>query len=145
MPIEITLTPQLSATTPASTAISSLSQSLRASRSPQSQALADALDELQRGIQTIEKLLRNPPSIQGDDIQILNARGELGLRITDTSLSIAGLQILTIRGAAVTSVSGTAGATYGAAEQAIINALVVAVNALISRLSASGGGHGLIA
>jgi hypothetical protein len=45
------------------------------------------------------------------------------------------------RGASVTAVTGTAGATYTATEQAMINNLKTAVNALIERLEA----HGLVA
>src|SRR5574337_399792 len=116
MPVEITLAAPLSQTAPGAVAISTLTQTLRSSESAQSQALADALDELQRGIQTVEKLLRQTPQILGDDIQILNAKGELGMQIQDTSISINGLQILGVQGAAVTSVAGTAGATYTAAE-----------------------------
>lgn len=52
-----------------------------------------------------------------------------------------GIRVLTNRQALVNTVSGTAGATYGATEQALINNLKTAVNDLISRLQA----HGIIA
>lgn len=56
-------------------------------------------------------------------------------------IRINGLRILTDRQASVASVSGTAGASYTATEQALINDLKTAVNDLISRLQ----NHGIIA
>lgn len=53
---------------------------------------------------------------------------------------ISGNQVLQGRGAAVTAVSGTATAAYTATEQAMLNDLKTAVNAVISRMQA----HGLI-
>lgn len=144
MPIEIQLASPLGSLAPGSTAVSSLSQSLRSSKNPQSQALADALDELQRGIQKLENLLRQPPAIQGDDIQILNARGELGLKLDATHLYINGIQILGPQGASVPTVSGAAGPTYGATEQTLINGLITTVSALLNRLSLAAGGQGII-
>jgi hypothetical protein len=61
--------------------------------------------------------------------------------ITGTSLSLHGSQVVGQRGAAVTDVVGTAGATYTATEQAMINSLVNQLNSALARLRA----HGLIA
>lgn len=61
--------------------------------------------------------------------------------LNGTRLFISGVGSVTTKQAAVTTVSGSAGATYTATEQGIINALVTAVNALNSRMVT----HGLIA
>lgn len=60
-----------------------------------------------------------------------------------TAFLVNGTQVVGQRGAAVGMVNGTAGASYGAAEQTIMNDLVAVVNTIISRLS-SANGHGLI-
>lgn len=53
---------------------------------------------------------------------------------------VGGTQVVSSRGSAVTTVSGTAGATYTSTERDMLNNLENAVNAIISRLQ----GHGLI-
>jgi len=57
---------------------------------------------------------------------------------TGARIVIGGNQVLTNRQATVTSVSGTAGATYTATEQAMINNLKTAVNDTIARLQSMG-------
>jgi len=54
------------------------------------------------------------------------------------TIVIGGNQVLTNRQATVTSVSGTAGATYTATEQGMINNLKTAVNDIIARLQSMG-------
>lgn len=58
-------------------------------------------------------------------------------------LQIGADTVLRARLAAVSTVSGTAGGSYGATEQAMINDLKTAVNDVIARLNSSTG-HGLI-
>lgn len=69
-----------------------------------------------------------------------NTDGSINARLL---VKVATLQVLGQRGAAVTTVSGTAGAAYTATEQGIINALVTAINAVIARMNIATG-HGLI-
>jgi hypothetical protein len=58
-------------------------------------------------------------------------------------VDIAGQGVLRARLPAISSVAGTAGGTYTAAEQTQINALTTAVNAILGRMRGSTG-HGLI-
>lgn len=58
-----------------------------------------------------------------------------------TSLQLSATQVVTTRQAAVADATGTAGATYTATEQAMLNGLKAQLNALLARLRT----HGLIA
>lgn len=60
-------------------------------------------------------------------------------------LYLGGNRVVATRGSAVSQVAGVAGSTYTTNEQTIINDLRDSLNTLIARLSASSGGHGLIA
>jgi hypothetical protein len=66
-----------------------------------------------------------------------------GIVDAHAAFHVNGTQVVGPRGAAVAPVSGTAGASYGPAEQGILNDVVATVNAIISRLGAASG-HGLI-
>lgn len=57
---------------------------------------------------------------------------------TGSQVVVNANKVLTDRQATVATVAGTAGATYTATEQGIINNLVTAVNALIARLQGMG-------
>ena len=87
----------------------------------------------------------------GDQILMnLIRNGNLDIYLTTSSAGVSinlaaggqikvnGLKVLTDRQATVSAVTGTAGATYGATEQAMINNLKTAVNDLISRLQGMG-------
>lgn len=65
----------------------------------------------------------------------------IGDHNTNGVFKVDGTQVVTNQGAVIADVSGTADGTYDATEQAMLNDLVTAVNALISRME----GHGLIA
>lgn len=71
------------------------------------------------------------------DISVSAAAATLDMP-TGGRIVIGGNQVLTNRQATVTSVSGTAGATYTATEQGMINNLKTAVNDIISRLQSMG-------
>jgi len=71
------------------------------------------------------------------DISVSAAAATLDMP-TGGRIVIGGNQVLTNRQATVTSVSGTAGATYTATEQGMINNLKTAVNDIISRLQGMG-------
>jgi hypothetical protein len=58
-------------------------------------------------------------------------------------LRIGGQQVVGTRKAAVAAITQTAGATYTATEQAMMNAMKASLNDLINKLSA-GTGHGLL-
>jgi len=62
---------------------------------------------------------------------------------TTAQLRIGGQQVVGTRKAAVSTVTQTAGATYTATEQAMLNAIKASLNDLINKLSA-GTGHGLL-
>ena len=58
-------------------------------------------------------------------------------------LRIAGQRVVNTRKAAVSTITQTAGATYTATEQAMMNAMKASLNDLIAKLSATSG-HGLL-
>ena len=64
------------------------------------------------------------------------------LDATNSQLRIGGNKVVGARQTAVSTITQTAGATYGATEQAMLNALKATVNDMITKLS-SASGHGL--
>jgi len=62
---------------------------------------------------------------------------------TNSQLRIGGNQVVGVREAAVSTITQTAGATYTATEQAMLNAIKASLNDLIAKLS-SASGHGLL-
>jgi len=70
-----------------------------------------------------------------------DATGTILNLASGAEIRVNGLRVLTDRQASVAAVTGTAGATYTAAEQALINDNKTALNSLISRLQ----NHGIIA
>ena len=72
-----------------------------------------------------------------------NAGGvQAELDATNSQLRIGGNKVVGARQTAVSTITQTAGATYGATEQAMLNALKASVNDMITKLS-SASGHGL--
>lgn len=207
MPIQIQIGPVLGSLAPATVGIETLLQMLRGRGTPEAQALADALYELQMGIATLEAILREPIPVEGEGITLTNPRGEAtdyfqpgGLYLQDPAaggasillqadgtpaavvqakqnlsivwilanaaggsvlvtdnaggvqveldgsvpeIRINGNRVVGARQAAEAAVTQTAGGTYTATEQAMLNALKTAVNGLITKLS-SASGHGLL-
>ena len=96
MPVQITVSPLLS-TQRSPVDISSLIDLLRSKHASESLKLADALDQLQRGIYALERVLRSDLALPGDDIKITDATGSLGTQLTGSTITItSGTNTITI-------------------------------------------------
>lgn len=79
-------------------------------------------------------------SNSGTSVQLAVDTASGFVNLASMELRVNGTRVVSSRGASVTTVGGTAGGTYTATEQNMLNALETAVNAVISRMQA----HGLI-
>jgi len=88
----------------------------------------------------LNSTIQSLPQIPSDPYKNFIAVSSSGLNILVGNLLINSVKVLGQQGAAVATVSGVAGGTYTATEQGMLNNLVIAVDALISRLQ----DHGII-
>ena len=88
----------------------------------------------------LNSTIQSLPQIPPDPYKNFIAVSSSGLNILVGNLLINSVKVLGQQGAAVATVSGVAGGTYTATEQGMLNNLVIAVDALISRLQ----DHGII-
>lgn len=96
MPIQIQFSPLL--TSKATVDVSSLINSLRSQSKPESQRLADALEQLQSTIWMLVRALREGVSISGDRIEVTDANGAQGVVITSGAVGVNGLGVALTNG-----------------------------------------------